>query len=173
MANQLLSEKYKEALYGVLNCYDRVIISGNLDPLCYAQGMTRYLYAHGILIFDYASKFADPLRYAIRDNAEAIAKENGLKIEFIPNSGSFRKEERVQKIIEARGDHPGLVHIFSAMERCPAYMPWHNKETHRTYVKRTQSRCLHYDFYFIDEELGLCYLRVPTWGPFRLQFYFN
>ena len=38
MANQLLSEKYSEALYGVLNCYDRVIISGNLHPLCYAQG---------------------------------------------------------------------------------------------------------------------------------------
>ena len=25
----------------------------------------------------------------------------------------------------------------------------------------------------IDEQLGLCYLRVPTWCPFRLQFYFN
>lgn len=173
MANQLLSEKYYEALYGVLNCYDRVIISGNLHPLCYAQGMTGYLYAHEIRIFDYATQFADPLRHAIRDSAEAIAKENGLKIEFISNSGSFRKEKRVQKIIEVRGDHPGVVHIFSAMERCPAYVPWHNKETHRTYVKHAQSRCLHYYFYFIDEELGLCYLRVPTWCPFRLQFYFN
>ena len=26
---------------------------------------------------------------------------------------------------------------------------------------------------FIDKELGLCYLRVPTWAPFRLQFYMN
>jgi hypothetical protein len=25
----------------------------------------------------------------------------------------------------------------------------------------------------IDEQLGLCYLRVPTWCPFGLQFYFN
>ena len=24
-------------------------------------------------------------------------------------------------------------------------------------------------FYFIDEELGLCYVRVPTWCPFRLH----
>ena len=30
-----------------------------------------------------------------------------------------------------------------------------------------------YYFYFIDRQLGLCYLRVPTWCPFRLQFYFN
>lgn len=26
---------------------------------------------------------------------------------------------------------------------------------------------------FIDEELGLCYLCVPTWAPFGLQFYCN
>jgi hypothetical protein len=48
-----------------------------------------------------------------------------------------------------------------------------NKRTHETFLKRTTGRCLHYYFYFIDEELGLCYLRVPTWCPFRLQFYFN
>jgi hypothetical protein len=28
-------------------------------------------------------------------------------------------------------------------------------------------------FYFIDAELGLIYLRVPTWCPFRLLFYCN
>jgi hypothetical protein len=32
---------------------------------------------------------------------------------------------------------------------------------------------LHYYFYFIDPVVGLCYLRVPTWCPFRLQFYCN
>ena len=33
--------------------------------------------------------------------------------------------------------------------------------------------CLFYYFYFIDKNLGLCYLRVPTWAPFRLQLYCN
>ena len=28
-------------------------------------------------------------------------------------------------------------------------------------------------FYFLDKELGLCNLRVPTWVPFHLQFYMN
>jgi hypothetical protein len=32
---------------------------------------------------------------------------------------------------------------------------------------------LHYYFYFMDAALGLIYLRVPTWCPFRLQFYCN
>ena len=79
----------------------------------------------------------------------------------------------VKELIEQRGKQPGLVHVFSAMEQCQAYRPWHNKQTHKTYVKMTQGKCLHYYFYFIDPDLGLCYLRVPTWCPFRLQFYFN
>ena len=40
-------------------------------------------------------------------------------------------------------------------------------------MRPDSGKCLHYYFYFIDEKLGLCYLRVPTWCPFRLQFYCN
>ena len=172
MATPLITEKYQDEIYGTLHCYDRIIISGNLQPLCYAKGMTKYLYTQGIRIFDYTT-FAEPLRNLVRDNAQAIAQQHGVTIEFITKKDAFRKADRIKDIIAQRGDHPGLVHIFSAMERCQAYKPWHNKETHKTYVKATQSKCLHYYFYFIDEELGLCYLRVPTWAPFRLQFYFN
>lgn len=172
MTTKLLTEKYDAALYGVLNCYDRIVIVGHLDPLCYDKGMTHFLYTHDIRIFDYKN-LVQPLRDILRTNAETIAQENGLEIEFITKSKGFRKEDRIRKIIESRGDHSGLVHIFSAMERCAAYKPWHDKQTGKTFVKRTQGKCLHYYFYFIDEELGLCYLRVPTWCPFRLQFYFN
>jgi hypothetical protein len=59
------------------------------------------------------------------------------------------------------------------MEACDAYEPWHNKNTHKTYVRPTTGKCLHYYFYFMDEAVGLMYLRVPTWCPFRLQFYCN
>jgi hypothetical protein len=58
-------------------------------------------------------------------------------------------------------------------ESCPSFKPWHDKATGKTSLRSTEGRCLHYYFYFIDRELGLCYLRVPTWAPFRLQFYFN
>jgi hypothetical protein len=172
VVTKLLPEKYRDDMYGVLNCYDRIIITGSLQPLCYAKGMTGYLYRHRIRIFDY-TRFAEPLRDAIRANAQAVTQEHNLEIEFIRKGKSFRKEDRIRKILQSRGDHPGLVHIFSAMEGCRAYYPWHDKQTHKTYLKSKPGKCLHYYFYFIDEELGLCYLRVPTWCPFRLQFYFN
>jgi DNA-binding MarR family transcriptional regulator len=59
------------------------------------------------------------------------------------------------------------------MERCTAFKPHYDKSQNRATLRADDGKCLHYYFYFIDENLGLCYLRVPTWAPFRLQFYFN
>ena len=171
MATQLLTEKYAESLDGVLGCYDRIVITGSLAELCYAKGMTRYLYTHDTRIFDYA-QWAEPLRDEIRANAEAVAQAADLTIEYISKK-NFRKEDRIQALLSERGSQPGLVHIFSAMEPCTSYRPWHDKKTGHTYLKSDSGKCLHYYFYFIDAELGLCYLRVPTWCPFRLQFYCN
>jgi hypothetical protein len=171
MATELLSERYAEQISGVLACYDRIVISGNLQPLCYAKGMTKYLYNQQIRIFDYTELFAEPLRELIRTNAETLAKANNIEIEFV--NQSVRKEEQIQTILAKRGDGAGLVHILSAMESCVAYKPWHDKVSGKTYVQSVTGKCLHYYFYFIDAELGLCYLRVPTWSPFRLQFYCN
>ena len=80
--DELLSERYADELDGVLSCYDRIVITGSLQPLCYAGGMTHYVYEQGIRIFDYA-KFAEPLREQIRGNAERLAEVNGIKSEFI------------------------------------------------------------------------------------------
>jgi len=168
----LLTERYKDQIAGVIGCYDRIIIQGNLPGWCYAEGMTSFLYANNIRIFDYAS-FAETMREEIRSNAERLAEENGIEIEFIRKIKSFRKEERIKDILQIRGKQPGLVHIFSAMERCSSYKPWHDKSSAKTFLKNDPGQCLHYYFYFIDPEYGLCYLRVPTWAPFRLQFYTN
>ena len=168
----LLTERYRDKIQGVISCYDRIIIQGTLPNLCYAQGMTAFLTKRGIRIFDYP-RFAEPLRDALRENAAALAKEQGVEIEFVRKSRLQRKEKRIAEIIQERGTHPGLVHILSAMESCPSYKPWHDKTTHKTFLKPDSGKCLHYYFYFIDEQLGLIYVRVPTWCPFRLQFYFN
>ena len=168
----LLTERHADKMVGAVSSWDRIVLKGHLQPLTYAKGMTSYLYRQGILIFDYP-KFAAPLRDTLRTNAAELAEASGVAIEFIRKSRKFRKEDRIASIIADRGDHPGLVHIFAAMERCPSYSPWRDPETKRYYVRSKEAKCLHYYFYFIDADLGLCYLRVPTWCPFGLQFYCN
>jgi hypothetical protein len=171
MATELLTEKYQDTLDSVVHCYDRIVLTGSIQAWSYAQGMTGYLYAHGVRIFDYV-QFAQPLREQICVHAEELAAANGLEIEYIRKK-NFRKEDRIRTILEQRSEQPGLVHIFSALEPCLSYKPWHDKLSGKTYLKLDSGKCLHYYFYFIHEQLGLCYLRVPTWCPFRLQFYFN
>ena len=139
--------------------------------VCYAEGMTRFLHANGVRIFDYP-QFAMTLRDRVRDRAASLAAEAGVTIEHI-GKAHIRKEDVVARVLEQRGDRPGLVHILSAMEACDAYQPWHDKKTHRTFVRPDGGKCLHYYFYFQDARFGLVYLRVPTWAPFRLQFYCN
>lgn len=142
-----------------------------MPEISYSQGMTKYMYQNGVRIFDYP-KFAEPFKEAIRANAERIAKEHGIDIEFIRKSG-VRKESIISEKIAKRGNHPGIVHILSVMETCNTYKPWHDKKTGKTFLKPDTSKCLHYYFYFIDEQVGLGYVRVPTWCPFRLQVYIN
>jgi len=148
-----------------------MLVFGTLPKICYAGGMTSYLYEHQVKIFDYP-RFAEPFRNQLRENAERLAAENGLEIEFL-RKRNVRKEDRVKEILNRRGEQPGLVCIFSAMEPCSTYKPWHNKQTGKTYLLPDDGKCLHYYFYFVDEEIGLCYVRVPTWLPCRLQIYFN
>jgi hypothetical protein len=167
----LLTDRYRDRLAGVLSCYDRIVITGTLPGACFAEGMTKLLRSRGIRIFDYPA-FAAELRDRVRAAAATIAATAGVTIEHIAKS-HVRKEAVVAKILAARGDHPGLVHVISAMEACDAYQPWHDKQTHRTFLRPDSGKCLHYYFYFIDADLGLIYLRVPTWCPFRLQFYCN
>src|SRR6201997_4249463 len=166
-----LIERYAANLHGVLSCFDRILITGTLPGAGYPLGMTGFLTATGIRIFDYAG-FAEPLRERIRERAQAVCAAAGIEIEHVSKS-HIRKEDRVARVLQARDDAPGLVHVISAMEACPSYKPWHDKNSGKTYLRPETGKCLHYYFYFIDDELGLCYLRVPTWAPFGLQFYCN
>lgn len=165
-------EGIKHLVAFVLSCFDRVVITGTLPDIAYPDAMARFLGARGIRLFDFP-KWAETVRDAIRRDTERLAAAAGLEIEFVRSLKGFRKEARIKQILAERGEQPGLVHIFSAMEAGSSYRAWYDKPSGRTLLKRRPAKCLHYYFYFIDEDFGLCYLRVPTWAPFRRQVYFN
>ena len=134
MTAQLLTERYHDRLLGTLSCYDRMVITGTLPGVCYAEGMTSFLKARGIRIFDYTC-FAEPLRERVRTRAQELAGSAGIEVEFIAKA-HIRKEEVVARVLEARGDRPGLVHVLSAMEACTSYRPWHDKSSGKTSLKQ-------------------------------------
>lgn len=167
-----LVERYASQIRGTLSCFDRIVLTGTLPGICYAQGMEAYLHSKNVRLVDYP-RFAEPLRDQIRHTIEQIAQEAGIEIEFVRSPHAFRKEARVQEVLAQRPVTEGLVHLFSAMEACPTYVYRYDKASGRSFLQGRTAKCLHYYVYLKHPEFGLCYLRIPTWLPLRLQFYCN
>jgi len=175
MKTKLLTERYEEKILGVLGCFDRVIIQGDLARLNYPQGMEWHLYKNKIKIFDYP-KFAQSFRDNLREQVANIAKSHGL--EFINGRRRGIKKENIaaaelEKKMKKDGEVKGLFCIIQAMESCPSFKPLYNNKNKTPALYYRESQCNHYYFYFMDEYLGLCFVRVPTWLPCRLKVYFN
>lgn len=168
----LITETYKEDILGVLQCYDRVNINATAGTFGYADGMTNFFYSNNFKIFDFHNIFT-PVTENLIKNAEKIAIENNLKIEYVRKVKDFRKDDKISEIIKLRGNHEGMVHIFSQQESYPTYSPWFDKATNRAYFKNDTGKGLVYYFYFIDRLLGLCFIKVPTKAPFKVVFYYN
>ncbi len=109
----LLTDKYADKIYGTITCYDRMIIQGYILGWSHAEGMTGYLNANNIRIFDF-SNFSQPLTEQIRANAQRIADENGIEIEFIRKLRAFRKDDRHCRVrfaqVEERRDSTIVSH---------------------------------------------------------------
>jgi len=66
MSVELLTDRYSEQIAGILSCYDRILIFGTLPHICFAEGMTSWLYKSQVRIFDYP-RFAEPFRDQLRE----------------------------------------------------------------------------------------------------------
>ncbi len=167
-----LIERYASHISGTISCYDRIVITGTVPGICYAQGMETFLRCENIRLVDYPL-FAKRFCEIIHTNIRKIAKEAGIEIDYIRSTKAVRKEERVQEVLKEATISEGIVHIFSVIEGCSMFEYRYDKESGRNSLIGRNGKCLHYYVYFLSKEFGLCYLRIPTWLPLRLQFYCN
>jgi hypothetical protein len=160
---EVLDRRFPGVITGVLSCYDRLLLQGTLPGICFAGGMEAFLRSQDVDLRDY-TQWALPLAEKIKKHAEALAAEASISIEYLRKK--IRKEDRVQEILSQRGDQPGLICIFSALERCDTYRL--QKGAERWKLRPDSAKCLHYYFYFLDPQWGLGFIRLPTWAPFRI-----
>lgn len=165
-------EKYKDNILGVVSCFDRIIISGTMPGWRYPGAMKFFLLKHKIKFVDY-TKFAKSVRDKINAQMETLSAKTRVPIIYIRSPRLVNKENTVKKIISEKNLKQGIVAIFSIMESCDGYQTTWNKITHTGDVRARSSKCLHYYLYFLDKYLGLCFIRIPTWLPCKVQLYFN
>lgn len=78
----LLTDKYADKIYDAITYYDRMIIQGYISGRNHAEGMTGYLNANNIRIFNF-SNFSQPLQN------RSIQMPSVLQMKMILKSSSF------------------------------------------------------------------------------------
>jgi hypothetical protein len=76
---ELLTKRFEKNIAGVLNCFDRLVLFGTYQPICYPQAMSWQLHEAGIQLIDYEKKFANKLRLEMNARIKAISKPLSLK----------------------------------------------------------------------------------------------
>ena len=95
-----LLTRYADKIVGVLGCYDRLVFSGTLTAIAYPEAMAGVLRREHIRCFDLA-QYVEPIREQIRKNAERLAAEHGLHIQYLPKH-DIRKEDIVAEVLAPR-----------------------------------------------------------------------
>lgn len=164
--------KYNDIILGTLSCFDRMLISGTNPEWRFPEAMKCYLLKNRIKFKEYA-QFAKSVRDKIKANIETLSTKSKVPVDYIKTPRLVNKENLVKSRIAEKNLKHGIVAIFSVMENCDGYKTSWDDTTYTGDVHFRSSKCLHYYVYFLDRYLGLCFLRIPTWLPCKLQVYFN
>ncbi len=165
-------KKYEAIIEGTISCYDRVIINGTMPLWQHPKMMELFLATTKIQFMEY-TKFAESIKDQIIEHITQVSVKNNVAIKYIASPRNFNKEQAVKQIIQEKQITEGIVAIFSELDITLAYKSNWNYQTKRGSIHSYKPKCLHYYIYFIDKYLGLCFFRIPTWLPCRVQVYFN
>ena len=110
-----LLERYADRILGCLSCFDRIIIWGTLVSVSHEAGLCHQLKELGVPLREFKD-FAIGLRDQLEQHLLQVAEAEGVAVEYLSSARSVRKEGRIQAILQERGEHPGLVHVFAVVE---------------------------------------------------------
>jgi hypothetical protein len=100
-------ENHKNQIDGVLTCLDRIVIGGTLQGTSYPEGMSLFINALGVRVFDYPA-FANTLRLQLRSHIDELATSAGIEIDYRRKWRTGKRDE-AGRIAEKRENPLGLI----------------------------------------------------------------
>jgi hypothetical protein len=163
--------KHERSLVGVLSGWDRIRFRGTLRKLAVTKMMMSWLLDQRVLLKDFRP-FAEGLTNTLKTSVEQVAAAAGKTVRYLASS-VLSKEDLVQELIHREGLEEGLVCILSCVEPCRSYHIHKNRETKHIDLAQSFRKCLHWYFYYLDKQLGLCHVRIQSWLPFTVHVCVN
>jgi hypothetical protein len=167
---------HQSRIAGKLTCFDRLIFKGHLTRLYQPNGMKMFLDSQHVLLKDFAG-YVTKMSAAVKAHAQHAAAAAGRPYLYLGKTYNRRsgtsKEDLARQIAERDGVKEGLVCILATVEMSSSFEIHKNRDTHRLEVARRQRPCLHFYWYFLHRNLGLCHVRLQSWFPFEVQVWVN
>lgn len=164
-------QNHAGAVISTLSGFDRLVFHGTLRMLAHRLGMMQYLWAMQVLLKDFGAH-AEALTQRLRQSSEALARQTGRRIHYLPSSGTD-KEQAAREIAEADSVKQGLVCILESVEPCVSYEIVRDRSTKRLRLAPRHRKCLHLYHYQFHPLFGFMHARIQTWLPFSVQICLN
>jgi hypothetical protein len=169
MKTSQFTDQYTAQIAGCLSCFDRVIFKGHLLPLCHQGGLTQFVDHVLRLRRKDFMPWAKQQSQRIIDHAQRLANQADRPCLYL--NRPVRKEEMARQVLREHPIDQGLVCVLRCLEHCPSFRLTVGKDRPRFTPDRP--RCLVFYFYYLDPDLGLIHLRLPTLIPFSIQIAVN
>ena len=163
--------KHAGDVVSVLSGFDRLVFRGTLRMLAHHLGMMRYLWAVQVLLKDFGAH-AEALTQRLRQASEALARQTGRAIRYLPSSGT-NKEQVARKIAEADHVGQGLICILEVVEPCLSYEIVRDRKARRLHLAPRHRKCLYLYHDQLHGVFGFMHARIQTWLPFSVQICLN
>lgn len=164
-------KRHEHRIVGTIAGFDRVLFLGTLRSISYVKGLEILLSSQRVLFKNFG-QFAEKLSTRIKVHAEAFAKKHNRPYRYIESS-AISKEGIATEIMERDGITRGLICVLTCVEPCWTYSIRGDRQTKKLAIARSQRKCLHIYFYYIDRDFGLMHVRLQTWLPFSIQVCIN
>jgi hypothetical protein len=173
MSIELLTTRHSKQITRIISWYDRILIVGTLPKICYAAGMTSFLYQNKTRIFDYP-RFAELFRESakLKDLDKIRGRWEATLFEIVEKP--FPGVDRAFVVVgsDRRGTAYGLMQLSEKI----GVSPWHwwgdapiqPRDTLAVKIASTQvdmPAVKYRGFFFNDEDWGLFSWAKNTFDP--------
>lgn len=159
--------KFASLIVCVLHGFDRVIFKGHL-AMASLKELERFVdYILRVRRSEFIKVLAPQWSERLVEHAQRWARQHQRT--YLYRKGSFKKDQWAEGLLREQRLERGLVGLLCTQETCNSFALVPGENRPRFLSKPRQQNVLSY--YFLDPQLGLIHVRLPTWAPFTLQVY--
>jgi hypothetical protein len=155
-----------------IECVDRVYLNGYVKELQMAGGVVNFIREQ----FNWPIPSPKAMYQMTEDFKKAVeGYAEGLGREVYPFGKDEDKDEVARQHAQLFGVSEGVVLIGKAQEKASAFKSRRADQKGKVWFhySRQSVHVIHYYFYLMDPEFGLCFIKVCTYLPFEVKVCFN